>query len=209
MRLQLALDDITIEEAVRLVEQVQEYIDIIEIGTPMVIEYGMEAARRIKQGFPMLQITTDLKIMDAGYYEAAQGFKAGGDIATVMGFTHDETIKGAVQAAKEFSGKVMADMMCVNNLVERANDISKLGVEYICVHTAVDVQNNENPYEPLVLLKSELPDIKCCIAGGVNSNSVKAISEIKPEIIIVGSGITRAENPKAEAEKISKIIREQ
>ena len=45
MKLQLALDDITLEDALSLVRTVRDYIDIIEIGTPFVIAYGMEAVR--------------------------------------------------------------------------------------------------------------------------------------------------------------------
>ena len=35
MKLQLALDEMKTEEAVKLVEKVEDYIDIIEIGTPI------------------------------------------------------------------------------------------------------------------------------------------------------------------------------
>ena len=35
MKLQLALDEMKTEEAIKLVEKVKDYIDIIEVGTPM------------------------------------------------------------------------------------------------------------------------------------------------------------------------------
>ena len=41
MKLQRALDDVTLEEALALVDRVKKYIDIIEIGTPLVYEYGI------------------------------------------------------------------------------------------------------------------------------------------------------------------------
>ena len=77
MKLQLALDDITLEDALSLVRTVRDYIDIIEIGTPFVIEYGMEAVRVMKKEFPEKEILADLKIMDAGDYEAEEALKAG------------------------------------------------------------------------------------------------------------------------------------
>ncbi len=79
MKLQLALDDITLEDALSLVRTVRDYIDIIEIGTPFVIEYGMEAVRVMKKEFPEKEILADLKIMDAGDYEAEEALKAGAD----------------------------------------------------------------------------------------------------------------------------------
>ena len=36
MKLQIALDDVTLEGALELVKKVRDYIDIIEIGTPFV-----------------------------------------------------------------------------------------------------------------------------------------------------------------------------
>lgn len=52
MKLQLALDDITLEEAMELVANVRDYVDIIEVGTPMVMEYGMAPVRELKKRFP-------------------------------------------------------------------------------------------------------------------------------------------------------------
>ena len=49
MKLQLALDDITLEEAMELVANVRDYVDIIEVGTPMVMEYGMAPVRELKK----------------------------------------------------------------------------------------------------------------------------------------------------------------
>ena len=62
MKLQLALDDITLENAVELVKSVEAHIDIIEVGTPMVIEYGMEAVRTMKKNFPGKEVLADLKM---------------------------------------------------------------------------------------------------------------------------------------------------
>ena len=96
MKLQLALDDITLEDALSLVRTVRDYIDIIEIGTPFVIEYGMEAVRVMKKEFPEKEILADLKIMDAGDYEAEEALKAGADYVTVLGVTDILTVKGCI-----------------------------------------------------------------------------------------------------------------
>ena len=53
MKLQLALDDLALPEALALAERVRPWVDIIEIGTPMLYEYGMEAVRRAKARFPL------------------------------------------------------------------------------------------------------------------------------------------------------------
>lgn len=42
----------------------------------------------------------DLKIMDAAGYEVGQAAAAGADIITILGVAEDESIKGAVEEAK-------------------------------------------------------------------------------------------------------------
>jgi len=95
--LQLALDFVELEEALGLLEKVHSFVDIVEIGTPTIIRYGVEAVRRVKQSFPQKLVLADLKIMDAGEGEARLAFEAGADVVTVMAVAHDETILGAVR----------------------------------------------------------------------------------------------------------------
>lgn len=96
MELQLALDLVNIPEAKEVVAEVAEFIDIVEIGTPVVINEGLHAVKAIKEAFPHLRVLADLKIMDAGGYEVMKASEAGADIITVLGVSDDSTIKGAV-----------------------------------------------------------------------------------------------------------------
>lgn len=48
MKLQLALDILTLQQALALVEAVRNSIDRIELGTPFLLEYGMEAVRQMR-----------------------------------------------------------------------------------------------------------------------------------------------------------------
>ena len=41
MKLQLALDDIKFDDAVELVGKVRNYVDIVEVGSPFIIDRGM------------------------------------------------------------------------------------------------------------------------------------------------------------------------
>ncbi len=69
MELQLALDLVNISQAKEVVKEVEEHIDIVEIGTPVVINEGLCAVKEIKEAFPNLKVLADLKIMDAAGYE--------------------------------------------------------------------------------------------------------------------------------------------
>lgn len=49
MKLQLALDMVTSERACEILRQVHEVIDIVEVGTPLIVHEGMAALRRTQQ----------------------------------------------------------------------------------------------------------------------------------------------------------------
>lgn len=208
MKLQLALDDITLEEAMELVANVRDYVDIIEVGTPMVMEYGMAPVRELKKRFPDKKVLADLKIMDAGKYESEIAFKAGADYITVLGVTDDGTIEGCVEAARAHRGLVVADMICVKDAEERIRRLEELGIDILSVHTGVDQQAaGRTPLDDLKVMRRAVTAAEISVAGGISAETLPAYLEYSPEIVIVGSGITHAENPRKVAEKIYKIVR--
>ena len=142
MKLQLALDDITLDDAVELLDKVHTYVDIIEVGSPFIIEEGMRPVRIFKEKYPDCEILADTKIMDAGEYEAEETFKAGADYCTVLGVTDTLTIEGCVKAAKEYGKQTMVDMICVEDVPKRVKEIEAVGVDFIGVHVGVDQRRN-------------------------------------------------------------------
>ena len=204
-KLQIALDDITLN-GLQLTDRIKNSIDIVEIGTPFVMEYGMEAVRAFRDRFPDLEILCDGKIMDAGGYEAEQMFKAGADYVTVLAVTDDLTIAEVVSAAKRYGKKVMADMICVSDLKSRIERLEELGVDVIAVHTGVDQQAaGRTPLDDLKEIRSCVKHAGIAVAGGINAATLQDYLAYRPEIVIVGSGITHAKDPVKEA----KILAEQ
>lgn len=203
MKLQLALDDITLQDALALVHKVEDYVDIIEIGTPFVIAYGMEAVRVMKQEFPNKEILADLKIMDAGYYEAQEAFAAGADYITVLGVTDLLTVKGCVEAAQQYGGQVVVDMICVADMPKRIAQMEELHAHIVSVHVGADQQAaGREPLEDLKLMKQCTKKAGVSVAGGINCTTIKEYAALHPDIVIVGSGITHALDPVAEAKEI-------
>ena len=101
MKLQLALDLVNIPQAIEVVSQVADHVDVVEIGTPVVINEGLRAVKELKDAFPNVTVLADLKIMDAAGYEVSQAAAAGADIVTILAVAEDESIKGAVAEAKK------------------------------------------------------------------------------------------------------------
>ena len=207
MKLQIALDTLSLEECIILLEQTKGNVDIAEVGTPFIIEEGMRPVRELKKRFPEIEILADTKIMDAGELEASSAFKAGADIVTVLGVSNDETILGAIKAAKQHGGKIMIDMIAVKNLVERAKEIDAMGVDYICVHTAFDVQKSgKDPLDELKMINKVICNAKSAVAGGVKLSTIDEIVEEGAEIIVVGGAICNAENKSETAKDMKKHL---
>ncbi len=203
MKLQAALDTLSLEDCVQLLSETRGSIDIAEVGTPFVIEEGMRPVRELKEKFPEIEVLADVKIMDAGEYEADKCFDAGADICTVLGVSNNATIEGVIRSAKKHGRKVMVDMIEVPNLAERAAEIDAMGADYICVHTAFDVQKTgKDPLDDLKVVNKVLKNAKSAVAGGVKLSTVDAIVEEGCEIVVVGGYICNAEDRAAVSKEL-------
>ena len=205
-KLQLALDFVELEEALALLEKVHSFVDIVEIGTPTIIRYGVEAVRRVKQSFPQKSVLADLKIMDAGEGEARLGFEAGADIVTVMAVAHDETILGAVRAAATSGGQIMADLMSVPLLANRAQEVERLGCSVVCVHTSTDAHlPGKQAFQIVKLLRAQLSRAGIAVAGGINVRSAGAACAAGADILVVGSAILKATDQFEAARALQRV----
>lgn len=203
MKLQVALDTLTLEECITLIDEVKDHIDIIEVGTPFVIESGMEPVRVFKERYPECEVLADVKIMDAGEFEADKCFEAGADYCTVLGQSNDATIEGVVRSAKKYGKKVMCDMIAVPDLEKRTKEIDAMGVDYICVHTAFDIQSTgQNPLDDLICVNKLVKNAKSAVAGGVKLATIDDIVKEGAEIVVVGGAICNAEDRAAMAKEI-------
>ncbi|AKG05279.1 3-hexulose-6-phosphate synthase [Salimicrobium jeotgali] len=209
MKLQLALDLVNIPEAKELVKEVEDHIDVVEIGTPIIKIEGLKAVREMKEAFPNLEVLADLKTMDAAAYEVQKASEANADIVTVLGAAEDESIKGAVEEARNQGKEVLVDLIAVKDIETRAKELDELDVDYICVHTGYDLQAvGKNSFEDLQTIKNVVKNAKTAIAGGIKLDQLEEVIKVQPDLVIVGSGIAGQEDKKAVAAKMQEMIRQ-
>jgi len=208
MKLQLALDDISLPDAISLGDRLREYVDIMEIGTPFIIEHGMAPVREFKARFPGLEVFADTKIMDAGEYEARSAFAAGADYVTVLGVTDLATVEGCLKTAAAYGKTVVVDMICVTDLPTRIAQLERIGVKALAVHTGVDQQAaGRTPLGDLKIMKTHSRSSTIFVAGGITINSLPSYIDLGADVAIVGSGIRHAADPVREARALRELIR--
>ena len=194
-RLQLALDFIDLDRAARLVDELAGLVDIVEVGTPLIICEGLGAVRRLKERAGATPVLADLKIADAGYGEARLAFAAGADLVTVLGLAGDATVSGAVQAAREAGGQIVADLLQVTNLTARGRALEQLGVDYLAVHTAADDHaRGADPLDALHRLQGGI-SLPLFVAGGIGPDTIDPIAALRPDTVVVGGAITQSDDP--------------
>ncbi len=208
MKLQLALDTLSMADSIALTEKVRDYIDIIEIGTPFIMEYGMEAVRNFRKRFPEKEILADAKIMDAGELESRAAFEAGADYVTVLGVTDILTVESCVQTATKYGKKIVVDMICVEDIPAKIRQLETAGAHCLAVHTGVDQQKaGRKPIDDLRLMKEHCKIAEIFVAGGISLETIPLYAELSPEVLIVGGGICSADDPAGQAMLIYKKIK--
>lgn len=212
MLLQVTLDTPKLNQCVELVEQIHEYVDIVEVGNPLVIESGLKLVDDLARMYPQMQICCDAKIVNSGHYIASRCFDHGATLVTVMGVAQDQTIEGAVASAELAGGKIMADLTGIADISTRSRELEELGVHYLCGHTGYEdrqlasnplsdarpgiarairsVLGYDNPLRELDLIRQGTQGYALpAIVGRISLDNIDEVVAHMPEIVLVGRAI--------------------
>jgi 3-hexulose-6-phosphate synthase len=205
-KLQVAIDLLTIEDALALAAKVAPYVDIIELGTPLIKNMGSAVITAMKQAHPDKIVFADLKTADAGELEADIAFKAGADLVTVMGAAGNATIIGAVKAAKAHGKGVVVDTIGYPDRVKRAKEVIELGVEFVELHAGLDEQWTEGYSIQVLIDEAARAGVPVSIAGGVNLENITAVIKSGVQVAVAGAAIYGAEDPAAAAKALREAM---
>jgi 3-hexulose-6-phosphate synthase/6-phospho-3-hexuloisomerase len=192
--IQLALDFVDYDRAVKVAREAAGSVDWIEAGTPLIKSEGLDVVRKLRAEFPDKTIVADMKVMDAGRIEVEAAAKAGAVVVDVCGQAADATIRECVEAGRNYGAKIVVDLIGVRDVVSRAREVVGFGVDYISVHTAIDEQMEVKTPFSVVKEVVDGVDVPVAVAGGLNSESVVDAVEARASILIVGGAITKAED---------------
>ena len=208
-KLQIALDCNDSDTALQVLEEVYPYVDIAELGTPLMVAEGAAGIRRLRKEYPALTLLADIKLMDGGGPIASIAFEAGADIVTVLGVASDLTIRGVAEAAEKYGKKSFVDLICAKDPEKRAMQIDGIGADYIGVHTSYDLREEKSaPLEDLKKLKACVKNAEISISGGIRLEMLDSILEAEPDIIVTGSSIMNSMDRRGTAKALYEKIHE-
>jgi len=220
----------TVQAALDLIEDLEKVssiaelcsrcgIGIVEVGTPLLKKYGVEAIAKLKQATSLYNVLllADTKTMDVGDLEARMCYNAGADIVTVMGLGEKGKIVEALYEAVKFNRAVMIDLMQVPDplrVLEELREILETCSDWviICLHRGISEQllgrGISSDIDLVRAVRRELPSkIKLAVAGGVRLGEAKRLVEAGADIVIVGAALYTSRNIEETARRLVEEVR--
>ncbi len=206
MKLQTAIDRVSLEDAVAMAKALNGKMDILEMGTSLIKDYGNLAIEQIRQVLTETELLVDLKTIDEGAYEFRQGYLHGGDILTVMGAASYDTLKACYEVSQEKGKTMMIDLLEVDeNKIELLLDFDEA---IFCLHHSIDRKDTLDAMGSVAAFHQQFPQVKrIAIAGGIDLQQAKELAaQGLTEIVIVGSKITKSSEPVKTVEMFMEAI---
>ena len=206
MKLQVAIDRVSLAHAIALAKDLDGIADVIELGTSLVKDYGLIALSDIKAEIKHSELLMDLKAIDEGVYEFNKGFEANADILTVMGSADLSTISAVYDVTEKAGRTMLIDLL--NMTDEEIAPLMKFDHAIFGLHHSHDNAANFDAAASVEHFHEQFPAAKrIAVAGGIDLDQVKKLSaDGIAEIAIVGGKIAGAADPVAAGREFKEAL---
>lgn len=201
-QLQLVFDHGKRHELIQGADEMADHVDIIEIGYPELVTFGLDIVKEIHDAHPNLKLCVDAKVFHGGSGVTRRCFEAGASIVTVLGTAPNPVIQQMVRHAREYKGAIMCDMDGIKRIGKRTAEVDALGVNYMSVSSGFlmeheyDLNKRDHgsifqvrPLELAGAVKRNLLHAQLAIGTGINEQNIDEVMKLNPAIVMIGRGI--------------------
>lgn len=220
MKLQLTIDHGKRHEVIAIVDMLADHVDIVEIGYPQVVTFGLGLIEELRAAHPDLCICVDAKVFHGGTGVTTRCFEAGANIVTCLSAAPNPVIEKMVAKAETYGGQIMCDMSApARSLAQRTAEVDSLGVSYVDVHTGYlpeydyDLEVHRRWLKPKVqpldlakVARRNLHNAGLAINTGINESNIREVLTLDPAIVMVGRAILDADDHVAAAERLRRYM---
>lgn len=221
MLLQLTIDHGKRHEVLGLVDLMDGHVDIVEIGYPQIMTFGLSLVEDIKRAHPDLPVCVDAKVFHGGTGVTRRCFDAGADIVTVLSGAPNPVIANMVQKAHGAGGAIMCDMAVSPSATgKRTAEVDELGVDYIMVPTGFvpeydyDIEAHAGapswwrvrPLDLAGVVKRNIRRSKLALHTGINESNIRDVVRMNPAIVLVGRGILSQPDWQVAADRLKRYM---
>ncbi len=211
--LQIAMDFVTLDEAVKLVKKLEGLdVDVFEVGTPLIKSEGIRAVRIVKALACNSVVLADMKTADTGGLETRLAAENGADAISVLASANNEVITSALREAESSGIDVVVDTIGRLNTLDVIREVVPLGVRVVNIHLAIDVQIASGKTIADVLdvvkdVKNSYSNLIISASGGVRPHHVRDLVKGGVDIIVMGSAVTKAASPADVVKEALKYVK--
>jgi len=201
MKLHISYNFADLDRALALAEQTAPYADILGVGSLLIVKYGVHAIKAFRTAFPNKELFAELHIVEKGEESVTMMAQAGANYVSVLAGAHLSTIKKAVEAAKQFDIKIALDLLDAQSVGQSALDAKTIGAHMIILQRYHAEQREEDANQ----IENGWRDVKdntnlpIFVTGKIDDQTIEQIIKLKPQGIMIGTAITKADNPAQKA----------
>ena len=207
--LQVALDTLDLDTALKSTRLVADVVDIIEVGTILCLAEGLGAVKTVKMLYPDRLVLADVRIAEAGALISKMVFEAGADWVSVLSSASLSTMEVVAKEAFSHGGDVQVELQ-EDWTMEKAMKWQALGIKQVIIHRSRDTEKAGMSWGPKDLeLVKELSDkgFKVSVTGKMSVDDIALFKGIPVYAFVAGRAIRDADDPTQAAEDFQNAIK--
>ncbi len=206
--LQVALDTLDLDTALKTTRLVHDVVDILEVGTILCLAEGLGAVKTIKTLYPDNLVLADVRVAEAGALISKMVFDAGADWISVLSSAALPTIETVAKEAFSKKGDIQLELQDGWSM-EKVRQCRELGITQLIFHKSRDAEKLGPGWDSSLL--NTIKDLsaqgyRVSITGNLSPADMPAFKRIPVYSFVAGRAIREAADPRAAAQVFKDAI---